>query len=566
MSRKPGSVRLPLFFLAALLLPADLTAAGEETVTVWVDDAQTKKVIVPCLDVDAIAADSNLKLYIDLWDGFIGFSVGWSKKRGIEYDEKARVLIEKLEELCRDFNDGKLSLETYRRRLRSICAAEEEARQYRYEAGLNIRLQALSALVDMDRAFGIPPGDLTAMKSAAEEALSRFLTEVESVPGEADLSDRSSESGGRPTSAAEALAREQRRSRDAAVASLARFEESVDRAGRELQPAAERIRIWKERIRTTRIVVPRLEYENLLEDVEASLKIQPRFSIFSAGPQVNWTLSSAADYNQATQVLVLKYKQLCLEYNADLVSQEEYTERLQDLYEAEDRARDARGKVLDLMREQTRKSLDRMDEELGKGGQGAASARSDGLEKLAGELAGRWDLKKKKQPSVLDRMSREHREEMARTSVTTFQAGVKRIEIERRDDTIEVYLTDAKKKRTIVARLDPELLAQNVSTRVALHLYFFSFGPEIAWARKKGMDYESASQLIIKYRQLCVEFNSGLVSLESFDRRRKAIDAAIERAAAVRAEFLAMARKMAENAEREMERQLEMRSRQPDGK
>lgn len=559
MSRSLGQRLLGLAAIFLLIAPP---AAGEETVTVWLDDARTKKVTVPLLDAEAIAAESNLKLYLDVWHGFIGISAGWSRKSGIEYDRKARELIEKLEALCEEFNDGKLSLESYRRRLRAICAAEEKARQYRYEMMLNIRLQSLNARAAMDRAFGKPVDDLDEMKAAAEKALAVFIHDVESVPYRGELPGFVSTRINLSTDAAADAALEQRRSRKAATAGLADFSRSVDRSGRSIERGDDTITIWKDRARTVRITVPRLQLDDLLDDVTTSLTLRPRFSIFAVGPRMTWAQNETAEFNQAAQMLIVRYRQLCLEYNAGLVSQEEYNDRLQELFEAEDRARNAHGRMLDLLREDTLESLSQMDEELGGGGSDRGSASRDELEKLAGDRAGRWNKeqseKATKRPSLVDRVSREHREQMALASVARFEEGVERMKGGKGDDTIEVLVNDRSTEKTTVSKLDAEILVQNVSTRLALHIYFFNFGPEIAWAKEKGIAYESAAQqLIIRYRQLCVEFNAGLVSLEAFDRRRRAIDAAIEKAAAVRTEFRRMAQMMSRDAVKEMKKHLD---------
>ena len=108
-------------------------------------------------------------------------------------------------------------------------------------------------------------------------------------------------------------------------------------------------------------------------------------------------------------------------------------------------------------------------------------------------------------------------------------------------------------------KLDPELLARSLKQRLSLHLTYYGFGPEIAWAKKSGVRYDEAAQLlIVKYKQLCMDYNAGLVSQESYQRRREEVDAAAERAAKVREEMFGFMRKLSKEAFAELDRQSDL--------
>ena len=62
-----------------------------------------------------------------------------------------------------------------------------------------------------------------------------------------------------------------------------------------------------------------------------------------------------------------------------------------------------------------------------------------------------------------------------------------------------------------------------------------NFGPEFSWATQKGVEYDHfAQQVIGKSKRLCMDYNAGLLSPESYLRASRQIDAAVDRAAEVR--------------------------------
>ena len=94
-----GFRTLALMMIAALLLGISAEAwcyPPGGTVTIYVDDAKTRQITVPKLDPDEIAEKSKFGLSFGFSIGDIGISLGWERKKGIEYDEKCEELIEQL--------------------------------------------------------------------------------------------------------------------------------------------------------------------------------------------------------------------------------------------------------------------------------------------------------------------------------------------------------------------------------------------------------------------------------------------------------------------------------------
>lgn len=537
-----------------------------DTVTVWVDDAHTSKVTVPKLDPDQIADPSSLSLGLGTSEGFFGVSVGWSRKKGIDYTEKMEDLIEKIHDLCEEFNDGDLSLETYRRRLRDIYASLEMARRLKVELMATLTMESQEAFVKMDKVLGIPPRNLEEVKANVDEALAIFRGEVEAVPYKGPAPELETPDLGGAQSAQAEWERELEKTRKGMNQCFLDFKRSVDAPERDGSSAkSEPITIWKDRARTKRITVPRLDVKNIVDDVQESLTMQYKYSncLFSVclGPRTTWALKQSARYDQAAQMLILKYKRLCLEYNACIISQEEYLERLQELHEAEERAFFARERFAESLHNRMVELFSKMDEMIEEEGGVLKPEETDALEALARMKSKEWEQSKKTKapPSLVDRMSGDHLDAMSASEMDQFEQSVDKVAVTPSGEQIEVWVDDAQTRKAIVYKIDTDLFAQNVETRLSLHVTWFDFGPEMTWARKRGVDYTEVCQLlIVKYKQLCMEYNSQLVSLESFDRRRAEIDKAVDNASRVRERMVGFVQKMKDGAFQELERQMEL--------
>ena len=330
--------------------------------------------------------------------------------------------------------------------------------------------------------------------------------------------------------------------------------------------STERITIWKDRAKTERITVHKLDTEDLIDDFEESLSVQNKYSniLFSVyvGKRETWVLREAEKYNEAAQLLILKYKQLCIEYNAGIISQEEYGERLGELFEAERRAFFARELFAETLKNRMNECLAEMDEWL-------AETGAMELPAYAGELAAIASRKKEKTKeakldkfvksgqSLVDRMSRGHHEQMVSEELSRFEKCVGDVEVAPTGDLIEVWVDDTRKRRIKAPRIDTDLLARNTDSRLALHIAYFDFGPELEYGRKRGIEYTRISQLlVIKYKQLCMDYNAGLVSQESFDRIRREINASIENAAKARERMVGFLREMKKSALGDLQRRL----------
>ena len=139
------------------------------------------------------------------------------------------------------------------------------------------------------------------------------------------------------------------------------------------------------------------------------------------------------------------------------------------------------------------------------------------------------------------------------------EQSVGKVGVKPRGDTVQVWEDEKHSRKITVPKLDPELLAKSLKQRLSLHLTYYSFGPEITWARKTGIQYDEAAQLlVVKYKQLCVDYNAGLVSQESYHQRRREIDAAAERASKVREEMFQFMRRLSREAFADLDRHVDL--------
>jgi len=306
-------------------------------VKVWVDDAHTSKITVDRLKPEEIANRTSKRLKLSLGFAGAGVAVDWSKKKGIEYDDRAQKLVAKLKQLCLEFNRGKLSLETYDRRLRDLYVAEEKARDIRMRVLLLTRMEAKKAFDKLDKVLGLPPLEVQQSKERIESLLDEFKKSVDGVSQQVSAVPAVEEG---PTAKLDAKALflqmrgEDRKDVDDTLAAL---EKRL--AAAPPPKKGEIIQIWKNDARTKRIKVRKLDHESIMQNVEASVSAGAKFCIFDMGPKAKRALATKAEYNRTARMLILKYKQLCMEYNAGLVTQESYARRLQELYAAEEKAR-----------------------------------------------------------------------------------------------------------------------------------------------------------------------------------------------------------------------------------
>jgi hypothetical protein len=544
-----------------------------DTVTVWVDDAHTKKITVPKLDPDAIANKTRLSLgfgkafTVRLSEALsvgIGISIGWSRETGIDYSKKLEELIEKVKRVCEKFNDGELSLQTYRRYMRQIFEAEDRARRFRYEMLMRVTMAAHNKRKEMDEALGINPEETSKLKAEIDEALSMFTRGVDDLPHRMEGAGK--DEAIEPAQKSEIvtiLEKAQEDHREAILARLQDFSKSLDQKPARPYQTDERIIIFKDYARTVRINVPKLDTKRLVDDVEHSMSLCAKYSgfclNFDVGPRATWMLKCKTQYDESAQILILKYRQLCMEFNAGLVCLEGYVDRLHQLMEAEEKAYQTRSCLYEYMKEQAIAEMDRIfskQEGLEK------SPEADALESLAREMLGgaKKEMRRKAPPSMVKSMTRDHQAQI-RTAMADFQNSVKKVDVRLGDDSdkISVWKDEVQTEKVSVSRLDTDLIAQSTKTSLSLHITWFNFGPELSWARKKGLDYgEVAQRLIIRYKQLCVDFNSRLLSLESFHRTREHIDEAIDQAAQVRERMQIFAQVLKQGSLDEMDSQFDM--------
>ncbi|MEZ5962250.1 MAG: hypothetical protein R3F56_00260 [Planctomycetota bacterium] len=496
-----------------------------QKISIWVDDAHTSRIQVDELDPKQIADPSSFSLGGQAGIGHIGIAIGWSREQGIEYDKKAQQLIDRIRDLCTEFNKGELSLETYQRRVRQLFNGIEAARLCSMEIAVQTTLEANQASRRLDEALGLAALDDAEFERRVTQAMASFRGLAEEIaPNDATAGERSETLGVGTDATGKAAVSARMADLDAALRPV----EIRSRGERKL------IEIWKDKSRTTRIAVPMLDVEGLVQELEQGLCLQMRCSLplvsVCVGSDLRWTMQAKARYDEAAQVLIVKYRKLCLEYNSCLLSQEEYFERLVELMEIERRAFATREELHRRLDESKAAMAAELDKEVGS------------LAPIEGELGAELDEKRRaveeieagRQPdSVVAQLSAGHRADMR--AWDTFVASVGEFHAGSTADTIEVYVDDERDRKIVVPRLDTDIIAVSVRTRLGLHICFFSFGPEFAWTRQKGLDYGHAAQLvIIKSKRLCMDYNAGLLSQESYLRRSRQIDAALDKAAEVR--------------------------------
>lgn len=514
--------------LACFLVTLVLVGPGvAQKITVWVDDAHTSKIQVDKLDPDQIADPSSFSLGAGISIGHIGISIGWSREQGVEYDKKAQELIEQIRALCAEFNKGELSLETYQRRVRRLFNGIEAARICSMEFAVQVALEANQANRRMDEALGLAALDDSEYEKRITTAVDAFRTLAETIrphdmptPTESELSDAGVSDYGRGESAVKAR--------------LAELDAALRPAPIRSKRDRKLINIWKDDSRTVQVAVPMLDVEGLVQEFEHSLCVQMKYSLplvsLCVGRDMQWTLQAKARYDEAAQLLIVKYRKLCLEYNSSLISQAGYFERLVELMEAERRAFSAREEMTRRLNESRAATEAELEKRVGAPSPVVNDLRAE-MDEQSRVIS---EIEKKRRPaSTVEKISEGHRADMK--AWDTFVASVGEFRVGPPSDTVEVWVDDRHERRVVVPRLDTDIIATTVKTRLSLQISFFNLGPECTWAKQKGLDYGHAAQLvIIKSKRLCMDYNAGLISQETYVRNSRQIDASIEKAEEVR--------------------------------
>lgn len=515
--------------LACCLVSFALVGSGQaQKITIWVDDAHTSQIQVDKLDPDEIADPSSFSLGVGVNIGHVGISIGWAREQGVEYDQKAQQLIAQIRDLCAEFNKGELSLETYQRRIRRIFNGIEAARICSMELAVQLSLEANKANRRLDEALGLAALDDSEYEKRITEAMDAFRTLAETIRPD----DMPPPAAGEAFDASDVGAYDSGQS--AVQARMSDFDAALRPVTIRSKSDRQLINIWKDKARTVQVAVPMLDVEGLVQEFEHSLCVQMTYSLplvsIYVGKDVQWTMQAKAKYDEAAQILIIKYRKLCLEYNSSLISQEEYFERLTELMEAERRAFAAREEMTKRLNE----SKAAMEAELDKRVGGPTPLMKDLLEEMDEKRRAIDQIEEgRRPPSVVKQLSEGHRADMQ--AWDAFVASVGEFHVAPASNTVEVYLDDSRERKVRVPRLDTDIIAASVKTRLSLQISFFNLGPECTWAKQKGLDYGHAAQLvIIKCKRLCMDYNAGLISQETYLRNSRQIDASIDKAAEVR--------------------------------
>ena len=546
----------------------------KDSVTVWADEAHTRKVTVPWLDCDKIAEETKEQLStVGLSHANIGISLTWERQKGIEFDEEAKKLIGQVKELCGKFNSGSMTLEAYNSKMREINAAEEQAREFHERLILVTKLRADAAMAELDKFAGLPADEIRESRQAAEAELARFQKGTEAVPYTGMLPRLPPTVEPEPESKKFFLLEIIDQHKNGIVSVLSGFKKRLAKIKARIKGRTDMMRIPRYREGNEEILVARLQCRGLLDEVDESLRFRPRFYMWGLGKGANVVLKESNQYDEAAQLLIIKYRQLCNEYNSGRLSQEAYLDRLQELYQAEEKAREARHEMFALVRRLAEQSHAELNQEIAASGspmntemEGAMAAMEDDMLEMGENIASKKTNGKleKPAPSLVREMTLASRRKSVEDKVTEFGESVQRVRVAPPIEMIEVWQDDARTRKVQVARLDPDALAQNVKRKLTLFVSYYNFGPEMTWAKKTGLQYDHTTQmLIIKYKQLCVDFNAGLLSLETHDRRRREIDEATERAVRFREEMLRMHQRLARAAFKELDRHIEIFSEHP---
>ncbi len=514
--------------LSCCLVMLGLVGSGvAQKITVWVDEAHTGQIQVDKLDPDQIADPTSFSLGGGISIGPIGISIGWSREQGVEYDQKAQQLIEQIRDLCKEFNAGQLSVETYQRRIRQIFNAIEAARMCAMELAVQLSLEANKAHARLDEALGLP-----ALDAQYEKLVGKALDDFKALANDIqpqDMPAPTDAEGTEPPAIGEPA-----RGKSALQARMADLDAALRPPVIRSKGDRKLINIWKDRSRTVRVAVPMLDVEGLVQEFEHGLCLNLKASLLLVsvclGRDIHWTVQTRAKYDEAAQILIVKYRKLCLEYNGNLICQEEYFERLAELIEAERRAFAAREELHRQLDESKAAMQADLEKRLG-APNALASELQEEMEKKRRAIE---SIEEGRRPaSVIQKLSEGHRADMQ--AFDTFVASAGEFRAPPPSDTIDVWVDDRRERKVNVPRLDTDVIAATVTTRLSLHICFFNLGPECAWAKTKGLEYGHAAQIVIlKCKRLCMDYNAGLISQETYLRESRRIDASIDKAAEMR--------------------------------
>ena len=559
----------------SILNPFTIPAwSKKNTVTVWVDDALTREIKVPRLECEKIAEATREQLTtFGLGFANIGFPINWERQKGIEFDVEAEKLIYQVKRLCREFNSGSLTLEAYNTKMREINAAEEQGREFHARLVLVTKLRAQTAMEELDEHSGLPTGEIQESKQAVEAELARFQNGIEDIPYNGMLPRLPATPAPEPKGKKFLLIRIIEEHKNGIVSLLNGFKQRVVKLNARLKGRTDMMRIPRYRRGGKTILVAKLRCQGLLDMVDESLRFRPNFLSMGYGSKASVVLKESNRYDEAAQLLIVKYRLLCNEYNSGQLSQEEYLNRVQELYDAEEKARQARHQMFAYVRRQAEASHAELDQRIAATKEPMGAELQGAMADMEGELQDMGDLMaskkksadlKKPAPSLVKRLTLASRQESVEKKVAEFGQSVQRIRVAPPIDMIEVWQDDAKTRKVQVGKLDPDVIAQNVKSKLSLFIPFYYFGAQMSWARETGLKYDHTIQmLIVKYKQLCVDFNSGLLSLEAYGRRRQEIDEAIERAIKFREEMNRMHQRLAKASFKELDRYIEIFNTQP---
>lgn len=126
---------------------------------------------------------------------------------------------------------------------------------------------------------------------------------------------------------------------------------------------------------------------------------------------------------------------------------------------------------------------------------------------------------------------------------------------------IKLYLDNS---RTRYVMADPqdcsvhEMKDRRFSLGFKAGLLFFGIGPEIAFGKKTGVDWDETSQLLVaRYQELCARFNTGALTQQDYDERLARIEAIEKEAYELRLEFLRQKERHRQSVFDEMDGEVE---------
>lgn len=123
---------------------------------------------------------------------------------------------------------------------------------------------------------------------------------------------------------------------------------------------------------------------------------------------------------------------------------------------------------------------------------------------------------------------------------------------------VKVYLDESRENYIMAEELDCDVYEENNGIGIGFKLgaFLFNIGPEITFGKTNGIEWDEMVQgIIARYKELCIRFNSGAVTLEEYKERIKEIDQIAKEALALQEKILDRVEDQSKEAFKELNRE-----------